>query len=570
MSTGAEPPTDPHSTRAGAGVPHFGAAPPTGSPQPPTGGAWPPMLIAGVVALAIAVVVLVVVLVGGDDETDDRADVETADELVDGEPVATAEPADESIDEPTEETAEPTPTPQAVVAPEASPPTVDELASAVVQIQLLLGDQPVCSGSGTIVDTDGTVLTNSHVIAQTRFCPHDRIAVAITDVPDLPPLLLFEADLLVDDPALDLAVIRIARTLDGTPVTQDFPTVAIGDSDTLVLGDQLRVIGYPGIGGETITFTEGTISGFVSVPGLGDRSWLKTDATISGGNSGGLAVDESGAIVGIPTIVGTGDGQITDCRVVEDTNGDGRIDQDDSCVPVGGFINGIRPVNLAVPLIERAAGAAPIDQGGPEVPEPMPAQRPLAFDAVWTLGVDANGFAARAVTVVPANPAELCLTWNYDNVAQGAPFEVIWTVDGVPDPGFGATGTNQGDVAGSFFACAANQGAGLAAGTYEVVWVVEDEPVFTHSVYVGGNRDEIEIEVINDTDTPLCVVQFAPSDTLSFGVNRIDAPVPPGASVVVRFASGRYDARVIDCDGALRFEDPEGTRLASSTTLTIV
>jgi S1-C subfamily serine protease len=530
------------------------------------------MLIAGLVALAIAVVVLVVVLVG-DDETGDRTDVETAGQLVDGEPAANAEPPDASTADPTEEaeqTTEPTPTPDAVVVPEPSMPTVDELASAVVQIQLLLGDQTVCSGSGTIVGADGTVLTNSHVIAQSRFCPHDRIAVAITDVPDLPPRLLFEADLLVDDPGLDLAVIRIARTLDGSPVSDDFPTVAIGDSDTLALGDRLRVIGYPGIGGETITFTEGTISGFVSDPGLGDRSWLKTDATISGGNSGGLAVDESGAIVGIPTIVGTGDGKITDCRVVEDTNGDGRVDQDDSCVPVGGFINGIRPVNLAIPLLDQAAGTAPIDQGPPEVPEPMPAQRPLAFDAVWTLGVDANGLAARPVTVVPPNPAELCLTWDYDSVAQGAPFEIIWTVDGTPEPGFGATGTNQGDVAGSFFACASNDGPGLTAGTYEIVWVVADEPVFTHSVYVGGNRDEIEIEVVNDTDTALCVIQFAPSDTLSFGVNRINEPLPPGASVQVRFASGRYDARVIDCDGAVRFEDPDGTRLTSSTTLTIV
>ncbi len=93
--------------------------------------------------------------------------------------------------------------------------------------------------------------------------------------------------------------------------------------------------------------------------------------------------------------------------------------------------------------------------------------------------------------------------------------------------------------------------------------------MFTHSIHVGGTREEIEIEVINDTDTALCVVQFAPSGTLSFGVNRIDDPVPPGASAFVRFASGRYDARVIDCDGALRFEDPDGTRLASSTTLTI-
>ena len=49
-------------------------------------------------------------------------------------------------------------------------------------------------------------------------------------------------------------------------MTREFPVVEIGDSDTLSLGDRLRVIGYPGIGGETSTFTEGTISGFVPQP----------------------------------------------------------------------------------------------------------------------------------------------------------------------------------------------------------------------------------------------------------------------------------------------------------------
>ncbi len=481
---------------------------------------------------------------GTDEDDDDSAGTDS-----DPEPTATPEP-----------TPEPTPTPRV-------PPSVDDLAVRVVQIQLLLGDQITCTGSGTIVAADGIVLTNSHVIAQSPICPHDRIGVAVTDRPEQPPLLTFEADLLVNDPELDLAVVRIARTLDGAPVAQEFPTVEIGDSDNLSLGDRLRVIGYPGIGGETVTFTEGTISGFVSVPGFGDRSWLKTDATISGGNSGGLAVDGDGFLVGIPTIVGTGDGLITDCRVVQDTNGDGRIDQNDNCVPVGGFINGIRPVNLALDVLTAAETATPIDQGGPMVDQPMAAERPVALDGIWSLSTT-DGIPDAPVTVVGAGVPQLCLSWNYEAVPPGAPLEVVWFIDGIEEPAAGFVGVNEGEATGGFFSCITND-AGLAGGIYEVGWFVDDEPVFADGIYVGGNRDPITVTVANQTDTPLCVVQFAPSGTITFGLNRIDAPVPPGGSVDLALASGRYDGRVIDCDGALLVEDTEGAVLDDDVTLTV-
>jgi S1-C subfamily serine protease len=513
--------------------------------------------IAAAIVVLIGLVVAVVALTGddgqdvstaaGDDSGDDGDDGEGAGDPVDPEPSPTPEP-----------TAEPTP---------RIAPTVDELARSVVQIQLLLGDQITCTGSGTIVETDGIVLTNSHVIAQSPFCPHDRIGVAITERPELPPVLTFEADLLVDDPELDLAVIRMARTLDGAPVTQEFPIVEIGDSDTLSLGDRLRVIGYPGIGGETITFTEGTISGFVSVPGVGDRSWLKTDATISGGNSGGLAVDGEGFLVGIPTIVGTGDGLITDCRVVNDTNGDGRIDQADNCVPVGGFINGIRPVNLAGDVLAAAATATPIAPDEPMVTEPMAAERPVATDGVWSLSTT-DGIPDAPVTVVQAGVPQLCLSWSYEAVPPGAPVEIVWFIDGVEEPAAGFVGVNEGGATGGFFSCITND-AGLARGVYEVGWFVDDEPVFADGIYVGGNRSPVTLTVTNQTDTALCVVQFAPSGTITFGLNRIAAPIPPGASFDVVLASGRYDGRVIDCDGALLIEDTEGAPIDADSTLTV-
>ena len=137
------------------------------------------------------------------------------------------------------------------------------------------------------------------------------------------------------------------------------PTVPLGDSDAMQLGDRLAIFGYPGIGGETVTFTSGNVSGFTGDKNVrSHRAWIKTDATIAGGNSGGTAVNQAGQLVGVPTQAAAGAGVTpVDARPVLDTNRDGRIDQRDTPMAVGGFINGLRPVNLAFPLLEKGRHA---------------------------------------------------------------------------------------------------------------------------------------------------------------------------------------------------------------------
>ncbi|MFN2146366.1 MAG: serine protease, partial [Anaerolineales bacterium] len=132
--------------------------------------------------------------------------------------------------------------------------------------------------------------------------------------------------------------------------------------------DSITILGYPGIGGDTITLTRGEVSGFTSEANRGDRAFIKTSGTIAGGNSGGLAADSSGYLIGIPTQLGYGgEDQFVDCRVLADTNRDGVVDDRDNCVPTGGFINALRPINLAMPLIEAAEqGLVAINQAEPE------------------------------------------------------------------------------------------------------------------------------------------------------------------------------------------------------------
>ena len=223
------------------------------------------------------------------------------------------------------------------------------------------------TGSGTIVSEDGLILTNAHVILSDRYYQVVDLIVAITVAQDRPPQQMFYADVIQADAALDLAVIKIRSDLNGGPAnfeSLDIVPVPLGNSDDLQLGDEIVIIGYPGIGGETITLTRGEVSGFTAEQPYGNRAYIKTSATIAGGNSGGLAATGEGRIIGVPTQVGSGDldDMIVDCRPLADTNRDGVIDQGDNCVPTGGFINALRPIQLALPLIDAAiAGQVAIE-----------------------------------------------------------------------------------------------------------------------------------------------------------------------------------------------------------------
>jgi len=234
---------------------------------------------------------------------------------------------------------------------------------AVVQISAIVdidGEEiEAWTGSGTVISKEGLILTNAHVVLSDRFYNVVDLVVGITTEPDQPPAQLFYADILQADAALDLAVIKPRSKLNGSPA--DFTSlgiepVKIGNVDSLQLGDPIIIIGYPGIGGDTITLTRGEVSGFTYEAPFGNRAFIKTSGMIAGGNSGGLAATPSGEIIGVPSQVGSGDiyGEIVDCRRLADTNRDGVIDELDSCVPTGGFINVLRPINFALPLIEAA------------------------------------------------------------------------------------------------------------------------------------------------------------------------------------------------------------------------
>ncbi len=318
----------------------------------------------------------------------------------------------------------------------------DNLIAATVQIYGMFNQNgelvPGYIGSGTLISADGLILTNAHVadpatVGDPDFHP-DALAIGITNSEDRPPVLSYHAEVLAIDGFLDLAVIRITSTLDGgslNPGDLQLPFVPLGDSDLVHVGDHVNIYGFPAIGGETITYTDGNISGFTAEEEIGARAWMKTDATISGGNSGGLAADDSGRIIGVPSRASSGSGgEITDCRVVQDTNGDGILNSQDSCIPIGGFINALRPINLAVPLINAAKAGLTYNSPFGTVGVTASGSGTETFGPVTWLESDGDCNTGDVLDAYPSNVSALVASFDFSGMIDGQAWSSIWYLDG--------------------------------------------------------------------------------------------------------------------------------------------
>ncbi len=374
-----------------------------------------------------------------------------------------------------------------------------DLISATVQIYGLRSENgqltPMYSGSGTIISPNGLILTNAHVASpaaqgEPDYEP-DALAIGLMDQEDQPPVFQYFATVKAVDGYLDLAVIQVSTTMDGAdvnPASLHLPYVPLGNSDDLHIGDHISIFGFPGIGGETITFTDGSVSGFTAEESVGDRAWIKTDATIAGGNSGGLAANDTGTIIGVPTIASSGAaGDITDCRVVQDTNGDGRLDTQDTCIPIGGFINGLRPVNLALPLIQAAqmgqAYASPY--AGPDQPTSSGSGSESFSDVSWySSSTDCD--LGDPVNSYPSGTNAMAAAFSFNGMTDGEPWAEEWKVNGEVIYS-SQYAWNLGDH-GNTYTCLYNSQDGMPEGDYHLeLYAGENLDLLTQSdVVVGG------------------------------------------------------------------------------------
>ncbi len=140
-------------------------------------------------------------------------------------------------------------------------------------------------GSGVILSADGMVVTSYHVVGHAT-----EIRVALQDRRE------YAADVVLEDPQVDLAVLRLKGA-------HDLPALALRDSDTVEVGDLVLAIGDPFGVGQTVS--SGIVSGLARTITIGDGQgyYMQTDAPINPGNSGGALVDMAGKLVGINSAI---------------------------------------------------------------------------------------------------------------------------------------------------------------------------------------------------------------------------------------------------------------------------
>ncbi|MEZ2130393.1 MULTISPECIES: DegQ family serine endoprotease [unclassified Sinorhizobium] len=230
-------------------------------------------------------------------------------------------------------------------------------------------------GSGVIVEANGTVVTNNHVIEGA-----DDIKVALPDGREFP------CKVILKDDRVDLAVLKI-------DAKQNLPALPIGDSDAVEVGDLVLAIGNPFGVGQTVT--SGIVSALARNQVVKNEFgfFIQTDASINPGNSGGALMNMKGELIGINTAI----------------------------FSRGGGSNGI---GFAIPanLVKVFLAAADRGDKGFERPYVGATFEPVTSDVAEALGLD-KARGALVVKVTENSPAAK---------AGLKPGEVVTAVNGVP------------------------------------------------------------------------------------------------------------------------------------------
>ncbi|MGF1467818.1 MAG: S1C family serine protease [Sandaracinaceae bacterium] len=204
-----------------------------------------------------------------------------------------------------------------LATPDAGAQELSNLATrravrAAVKITASAPGGPTSSGSGSIIDPRGYVLTNFHVVGHTRpghgtpgalISPDNRVEIAMVTTARDRAQPRYQGKVVRADTRLDLALIRIIADNRGAPLPRGtrFPAVQLARTDRLRPGSRVFAFGFP-LGVRTINVTSGEMSGF-QLNSRDEVSWIRTNAEFNPGNSGGMLLDRRGRLVAVPTAV---------------------------------------------------------------------------------------------------------------------------------------------------------------------------------------------------------------------------------------------------------------------------
>ena len=352
--------------------------------------------------------------------------------------------------------------PRTVLAAET--PELKRALLATVEIVVPIDGKKdqAAGGSGSVLTSDGYILTNRHVVVDVDgtgelFNRDGQAAIAINNANNLHslPTFTYLAQVVRDDADLDLAILKIVKPLNkkgNLPANLGLVTMPLGESAKVEFDDSVRCLGYPGIGGDSVTFTRGSISGFLDQAEDGTPAWFKSDAQVNHGNSGGAAIDDKGNMIGIPT------------RISTDPEAAGKISL-------------IRPVDLAKPLIKAALHA--VD------PVPQNNKTPGAAnigDISFTDVVSKQGQPGKARTQFDPGLKALYGLFDYAGFEDGQSFTYTWLKDGKKLLSDSVDWSN-GAEGSSYVSLTAAKG--LVAGTYQVNLSLDGEQLQTAKVLIG-------------------------------------------------------------------------------------
>ncbi len=362
------------------------------------------------------------------------------------------------------------------------------------------------SGSGSILTTDGMILSNFHVVGDldTKKLNNSKglIAIGVLDDPTEPPVVNYLAQVVQVDSDLDLSVSCIISDLKNRPLKNvTFPAVPIGDADQLFLGDNITVIGFPGIGfgesGDTpsLTFSKGSVAGFESKDKV--KIWIKTDAATGPGDSGAMVVNDDGEIIGVHT------------QGWSDAKSAARLSAE-------------RPINRAYNLIKKAqasgcSGSVPTTTTAP-TPTPSSVSTGNASIGAITFAedVDKNNKPIRPNTVFKTGLSAVSAVFNFSNMKNNLNWAPIWYLDGeaVINKSYkwdaGASGTQARTLSSK---------SSLPDGAYRLEIVVEGKTLQKGSFTIGstttpskpsnGSGVEVTGTIIDaDTKKPIAGAAF--------------------------------------------------------------
>ena len=348
--------------------------------------------------------------------------------------------------------------------------------------------RPYSGGSGTVLDAEnGYILTNFHVMGDTDtgdLFNDDGTAVIGVNPANLrgAPVLKYVAKMVKGDPDVDLALLQIVGLFgdDSAKLPQNLGLTEAprGASVDLLIGDPIYVLGFPSLGGDTITYTEGAVSGFLDENGDGVEDWMKTDAEVNHGNSGGLAVNDQGQFIGVPTA--------------------GNSDPE-----AAGKISLIRPGDLALKYYD----AWSLGQAAP-----------AGSAAIGTVqfgeAVRRNGAVVRPALRFDSGVTDLYAVFEYRGFGDGQQMSYTWYHDGAELDG-DSFEWNGGESGSDWLSISAEDG--MADGFYELEMALDGRTLYRGGVMVGEGDQRGGNVVIGDI-------------TFAEGVSDGDQPINPGES----------------------------------------